>query len=91
MGLAAENGFFYRVNSDNKGEKEWNKLIKVNDFLWMDTILNVVQGYTDFTEGTFIEAKESMIIWNYKDTDPEFGRQAAKELATHLENCFSYF
>jgi hypothetical protein len=42
MGLAAENGFFYRVNSDNKGEKEWNKLIKVNDFLWMDTILNVV-------------------------------------------------
>ena len=39
---------------------------------------------------TFIEAKESMIIWNYKDTDPEFGKQAAKELTTHLENCFTY-
>jgi len=42
LGLAAENGFFYRINSDKKSETEWNKLIKVNNFLWMDTVLNVI-------------------------------------------------
>lgn len=29
-----------------------------------------------------------MIIWNYKDTDPEFGNWQAKELTSHLEHVF---
>lgn len=32
-----------------------------------------MQSYTEKTDGTFIEEKESMIAWNYQDTDPEFG------------------
>ncbi len=29
-----------------------------------------------------------MIVWNYKDTDPEFGNWQAKELTSHLEHVF---
>jgi trehalose-6-phosphatase len=32
-----------------------------------------MQSYTEKTDGAFIEEKESMIVWNYKGTDPEFG------------------
>lgn len=31
LGLAAENGFFWRFNSLSKTEHEWGKLIKIND------------------------------------------------------------
>ena len=30
-------------------------------------------AYKNKTEGSFIEEKESSIIWNYKNTDFEFG------------------
>lgn len=32
-----------------------------------------MQSYTEKTDGAYIEEKESMIAWNYHDTDPEFG------------------
>lgn len=47
-----------------------------------------MQSYTEKTDGAFIEEKESMIVWNYKDTDPEFGNWQAKELTSHLEHVF---
>jgi len=31
LGLAAENGFFWRWNSINKSESDWNQLIEVED------------------------------------------------------------
>ena len=46
-----------------------------------------MKTYTE-KEGPFIEEKESMIVWNYSDTDPEFGNWQAKELASHLEHVF---
>ena len=47
-----------------------------------------MQSYTEKTDGAFIEEKETMIVWNYKDTDPEFGNWQAKELTSHLEHVF---
>lgn len=47
-----------------------------------------MQSYTEKTDGAFIEEKEAMIVWNYKDTDPEFGNWQAKELTSHLEHVF---
>ena len=31
VGLAAENGFFWRWNSENKTVNDWNKLIEIED------------------------------------------------------------
>ena len=41
------------------------------------------------TDGSFIEDRESMIIWNFKDSDPEFGTWQSKELRNHIETFFS--
>lgn len=32
-----------------------------------------MKRYVDKTEGSYIEEKESTIIWNYKNTEIEFG------------------
>lgn len=32
-----------------------------------------LQLYTESTDGSFIEAKESALVWHYRDADPDFG------------------
>lgn len=74
LGLAAENGFFWRwCSTQHKKEDEWNKLIEVDDFGWINQVRLLMCAYKNKTEGSFIEEKESSIIWNYRDTDFEFG------------------
>ena len=29
--------------------------------------------YTESTDGTYIEVKESALVWHYSDADPDFG------------------
>ena len=57
----------------------------------MDTVTNVIRSYTDFTEGTKTEVRESIIVWDYSNTDPEFGYWQACELTTHIEKFFQLF
>lgn len=45
-----------------------------------------MQLYTETTDGSFIEAKESALVWNYQLADPDFGSCQAKELHDHLES-----
>jgi hypothetical protein len=40
--------------------------------------------YTENTDGSYIEDKESAIVWHYEQADPEFGRMQASELAKYL-------
>lgn len=49
----------------------------------------VPQVYTESTDGSFIEAKESALVWHYRDADPDFGSWQAKELLDHLEGVLS--
>mmetsp|Transcript_22140 Transcript_22140/g.21355 ORF Transcript_22140/g.21355 Transcript_22140/m.21355 type:complete len:134 (+) Transcript_22140:1-402(+) len=81
MGLAAENGFFWRWNSELRNEHEWIKLLQIVDFCWIESVKDIMQSYLEKTEGALIEEKESMIVWNYEDTDPDFGNWQAKELS----------
>ena len=32
-----------------------------------------MQVYTESTDGTYIESKESALVWHYSDADPDFG------------------
>lgn len=45
-----------------------------------------MQSYTETTDGSYIEAKESALVWHHQDADPDFGSCQAKELLDHLEN-----
>jgi len=42
--------------------------------------------YTETTDGSAIEMKESSLAWNYQYADPDFGSCQAKELLDHLES-----
>ena len=49
-----------------------------------------MQGYKNKTEGSRIEMKETSIIWNYANTDLEFGQMQGKELCSYLRNVFEH-
>ena len=49
-----------------------------------------MRGYKDKTDGSYIEEKESSILWNYENTDFEFGQLQAKELQNYIQNVFEH-
>ena len=66
LGLAAEDGYFYRWSSlNNKTSIDWSKLSRDDDLSWIELVKSVMKTFTDNTEGSYIEEKESMIIWSY--------------------------
>ncbi|CAK7356098.1 unnamed protein product [Dovyalis caffra] len=82
LGLAAEHGYFVRINHD----VEWETCVSVPDFDWKRIAEPVMKLYTETTDGSSIEMKESALVWNYQYADPDFGSCQAKELLDHLES-----
>ncbi|KAI3693785.1 hypothetical protein L1987_76737 [Smallanthus sonchifolius] len=82
VGVAAEHGYFLR---ENKGA-EWETCVAVPDFYWKQIAEPVMKLYTETTDGSAIETKESGLVWNYQYADPDFGSCQAKELLDHLES-----
>ncbi len=42
--------------------------------------LPILKQYQESTDGTFIEAKESALVWHHRDADPDFGSWQASVL-----------
>ncbi|CAI9095316.1 OLC1v1031240C1 [Oldenlandia corymbosa var. corymbosa] len=82
LGIAAEHGYFFRPNKN----AAWDNCIPVPDFYWKQIAEPVMQLYTETTDGSFIDPKESALVWNYQYADPDFGSCQAKELLDHLES-----
>jgi trehalose 6-phosphate synthase/phosphatase len=90
LGLAAEHGYFYRWHADS----EWVTCRyqreeldgPVLEFEWKEIVEPVMQQYTESTDGSYIEWKESAMVWHHRDADPDFGAWQAKELQDHLES-----
>ncbi|KAJ6836174.1 putative alpha,alpha-trehalose-phosphate synthase [UDP-forming] 6 [Iris pallida] len=80
--LAAEHGYFMREKQD----MEWETCVPVVDFDWKQIAEPVMKVYTETTDGSTIEAKESALVWHYQYADPDFGSCQAKELLDHLES-----
>ena len=59
------------------------------DLDWKEIVEPVMNLYTDATDGSNIEVKESALVWHHQDADPDFGSCQAKELLDHLENVLS--
>ncbi|KAJ6705940.1 ALPHAALPHA-TREHALOSE-PHOSPHATE SYNTHASE [UDP-FORMING] 6 [Salix purpurea] len=82
LGIAAEHGYFVRTDHD----VEWETCVSVADFDWKRIADPVMKLYTETTDGSYIERKESALVWNYQYADPDFGSCQAKELLDHLES-----
>jgi trehalose 6-phosphate synthase/phosphatase len=63
----------------------WDTSSEVN-FEWKQVVEPVMEKYTESTDGSYIERKESAMVWHYRDADPDFGLWQAKELLDHLES-----
>ncbi|KAK2965340.1 hypothetical protein RJ640_013803 [Escallonia rubra] len=82
LGIAAEHGYFFRSSQD----EEWEICGQSSDFGWMQMTKPVMNLYTEATDGSSIELKESALVWQYRDADQGFGSAQAKELLDHLES-----
>ncbi|XP_073008282.1 probable alpha,alpha-trehalose-phosphate synthase [UDP-forming] 7 [Typha latifolia] len=82
LGIAAEHGYFLRWTRD----EEWKTSSQNSDFGWMQMAKPVMKLYTEATDGSSIEPKESALVWHHQDADPGFGSAQAKEMLDHLES-----
>ncbi|RWR79566.1 alpha,alpha-trehalose-phosphate synthase UDP-forming 6-like protein [Cinnamomum micranthum f. kanehirae] len=82
LGIAAEHGCFLRMKHD----AEWDTCVPVADCSWKQIAEPVMKLYTETTDGSTIEDKETSLVWCYEDSDPDFGSCQAKELLDHLES-----
>nr|XP_009804180.1 PREDICTED: probable alpha,alpha-trehalose-phosphate synthase [UDP-forming] 7 isoform X2 [Nicotiana sylvestris] len=82
LGIAAEHGYFLRWSAD----KEWEVCGQNSDFQWMQIAEPVMKQYTEATDGSYIETKESALVWHHRDADLGFGSCQAKEMLDHLES-----
>ncbi|XP_058754876.1 probable alpha,alpha-trehalose-phosphate synthase [UDP-forming] 11 [Vicia villosa] len=82
LGLSAEHGYFTRWSKDSP----WKTCALASDFDWKNTVEPVMALYTEATDGSFIEKKESAMVWQHQEADPDFGSWQAKELLDHLES-----
>ncbi|KAF8378311.1 hypothetical protein HHK36_029650 [Tetracentron sinense] len=82
LGIAAEHGYFIRWNYIS----DWESSPIAADFSWKRIAEPVMRFYTEATEGSYIETKESALVWHHQDADPDFGSCQAMELLNHLED-----
>ncbi|KAK1556544.1 hypothetical protein Q3G72_007182 [Acer saccharum] len=82
LGIAAEHGYFMRWSAD----EEWETCGQSVDFGWIQIAEPVMKLYTEATDGSYIETKESALVWHHRDADPGFGSSQAKEMLDHLES-----
>ncbi|XP_058104020.1 alpha,alpha-trehalose-phosphate synthase [UDP-forming] 5-like isoform X1 [Magnolia sinica] len=82
LGIAAEHGYFMRLKHD----AEWETCVPVVDFDWKQIAEPVMKLYTETTDGSTVETKQSSLAWHYQYADPDFGSCQAKELLDHLES-----
>ncbi|QHO56667.1 hypothetical protein HN51_011377 [Arachis hypogaea] len=82
LGIAAEHGYFLRWSQS----AQWEICGKNMDFGWMQIAEPVMKLYTEATDGSNIETKESALVWQYRDADLGFGSSQAKEMLDHLES-----
>ncbi|KAK0572743.1 hypothetical protein LWI29_036465 [Acer saccharum] len=82
LGISAEHGYFTRWTRDS----QWETSLLTTDFDWKKIAEPVMELYTETTDGSFIEHKETAMVWHHQDSDPHFGTCQAKELLDHLEN-----
>lgn len=81
VSLSAEHGCYVR----RAGEHEWCDLAAQEDNSWRQIVIEVLQAYTERTQGSVIEVKDAAITWHYRRADPVFGAFQAAHLRAYLE------
>lgn len=60
----------------------WKRQVSKKD--WMESVQLVFDYFCERTPRSFVELRETSVVWNYKYADVEFGRLQARDLLQHL-------
>lgn len=85
LALAAEHGYFRRLSNDGDWEVGTASGATNDTNDWRTVARPILESYTESTDGSYVQDKESSIVWHFRDADPDFGSWQAKELVEHLE------
>jgi len=77
--LAAENGVFIRAPGG-----EWETTMETSNLGWYENVKLVFDYFTERTPRSFVDSRDTSLVWNYKYSDPEFGRTQANDLLQHM-------
>eukprot|EP00897_Mesotaenium_endlicherianum_P008101 jgi/Mesen1/7319/ME000376S06482 len=78
--LAAENGMFLR---HTRGD--WMTTMPEHlNMEWVESVQLVFDYFCERTPRSYVEARETSLVWNYKFADVEFGRVQARDMLQHL-------
>lgn len=48
----------------------WTRLTESREEKWRDVAQALMERFCTTTNGTFVELKESAVLWQFKDADP---------------------
>ena len=82
MGLGVEHGFKFAVSGL---AKKWTKIIDNYNNEWIENCVSIITPYTKRYEGSFMDIKESSVVWYYTDCDQELGKSFASVMSSELE------
>ncbi len=80
LNLIAEHGIFIKTNGN-----DWETLDNdIENNVWKDVVKLLLQKYTTRCYGSFIEEKETALVWHYRNSEPDFAFVRASELKEEL-------
>lgn len=89
--IAAENGCFIRPplegkdsQLDSTGAGKWITMVETANLDWLESVQLVFDYFCERTPRSYVETRETSLVWSYKYADPDFGRQQARDLLQHL-------
>ncbi len=81
--LVAEHGIFIKKLNESWVSKYTKKR------KWLDDLRPLFQSFSDRTPGTFVEEKQTSLVWHYRGSDPELAANRVVELKTELRSLIS--
>jgi trehalose 6-phosphate synthase/phosphatase len=80
--LVAEHGAWLKAAGQDNWEAQAQKL----PMAWKETILPIMNKFTERTPGSLIEEKSFALVWHYRKVEPELGMIKSRELLAALRN-----
>lgn len=77
--LAAENGIFLKPP-----RKDWSLVVENINLEWMESVQLVFDYFCERTPRSYVDTRETSLVWNCKYADIDFGRNQMRDMLQHL-------
>ncbi|KAF8399285.1 hypothetical protein HHK36_015150 [Tetracentron sinense] len=81
LGIAAEHGYFIRWSRTS----DWESSPLAPNINWKMVTEPVMRFFAEATDGSYIETKESALVWHHQNAEADFGSFQAVELLDYLK------